>query len=299
MKYYLVVQDGRLGAGVWGLQDHALKQFNSVEPITLKLGASDSVRDALGRWKPNWFGPAGNCDVHELDLAPGHFYPRVARPSWAYPGDSLSVFHPKGPFDNELALLLGSTKILMRRLSKIFEVVHPTQSLLEVFGQEIRNLLVLACNEVEAHWKAILRANGVQRDRPTTNDYVLLAAPLKLHGYSIALVEYPWLGMFSPFKDWSRQGKPTQDIAWYAGYNDVKHDYVLYFDRATLRRAIEAVAACVIMLIGQFGECSVLHDNELGRFFRVDAAPTWPASMAYTAPVDGQMSNWTPVKLSL
>ena len=52
----------------------------------------------------------------------------------------------------------------------------------------------------------------------------------------------------------------------YAAYNEVKHDREVNFKRATLRHAIEAVAACVVMLAAQFG-LEALKRNELRRLF--------------------------------
>jgi hypothetical protein len=105
----------------------------------------------------------------------------------------------------------------------------------EAYGHEIRNLLILAATEVEAHWKGVLRANSQRAD--TTADYVKLLPAMKLNEYAVKLPFYPWLDAVKPFKGWSNS-KTTQSLAWYDAYNAVKHDRETEFEKGTLLRAL-------------------------------------------------------------
>ena len=100
---------------------------------------------------------------------------------------------------------------LIDSLTRISKTVFPEGSNLDTYGDEIRNLIILACTEVEAQWKGILKANGIQERNLTTRDYVELAKPLKLSDYEIKLDLFPWLSSFSPFAEWS-SNKPIQSL---------------------------------------------------------------------------------------
>lgn len=49
---------------------------------------------------------------------------------------------------------------LARKLETICQTVQPSEKNLDVYGHEIRNLLILAATEAEMHWRGILTANG-------------------------------------------------------------------------------------------------------------------------------------------
>ena len=150
-----------------------------------------------------------------------------------------------------LAEALAQLNVFCRDLDALCRTIEPVSKNFDTYGHDIRNLLIIACTEVEAHWKGVLRANG--RDDRSTNGYVLLQKAMRLGDYKLRYRKYPRLPAFSPFQDWGTGPSPTTDLQWYDAYNHVKHDRELEFDRATLKQVFNAVAACAIMLVAQFG----------------------------------------------
>jgi hypothetical protein len=137
-------------------------------------------------------------------------------------------------------------KILLTKMQDIFETVEPGPANLQTYGHKIRELLLLAAMEVEASWGAVLRANGYVGGRLNTKDYVKLRAPMRLDSLSVELRSYPEYPTITPFKDWDEQ-TPTQSLDWYDAYNRTKHNREECLDVATLRRAVNAVAATAVM----------------------------------------------------
>jgi hypothetical protein len=185
---------------------------------------------------------------------------------------------------------------LLRQLDRICQTVQPTEKTFDTFGHEIRNLLILACTEVESHWRGVLVANGVKGDRFNTKQYVKLMAAMRLDEYAVEFPSFPWLPSISPFAVWGSSGKPTQDLAWYDAYNAVKHNCEAKFERATLGHAFQAVTACAIMMAAQFGLPHGLGQrSELQSFFHFSAVPRWPLSDVYIYPYGENDGDWSPV----
>lgn len=230
--------------------------------------------------------------VYEVKRAPGEFYPRIARPSSNYPFDAPGSCPDRKTFANALASSLVQMRALTAKLAAIFQIVHPSAENANCFGHEIRNLMLLACTEVESQMKGIMLANGYSRVRFTMNDYVKLQNALKLDQYAASFPGYPWWSSVRPFEKWKSSTSPTKDLPWYAAYNSVKHDREAEFHNAKLQHAADAVCACIILLVAQFGKQPTLgFDGDLGSFIRVDAVPKWDASEVYIAPSDHQPSS--------
>ncbi|MGY2843437.1 hypothetical protein ACVIWU_006685 [Bradyrhizobium sp. USDA 4509] len=217
---------------------------------------------------------------HQLSLGPGEYYPCMARPRTTAE-DASPGFNPDktGVVRNARATGMGQLHALTEQLEHICRVVHPQDLNLQAFGHEIRNVLILACTEVEAHWKTILSANGVQGR--STNDYFMLSEAMKLQEYQVEFDYYPWLPPVKPFERWSRN-YPTQSLVWYAAYNDVKHDRESNFAKAALLRAFQAVSGCFVMLCAQHGADFVSKGDAGTRaFLRLTGSPRWPPSDIY------------------
>jgi hypothetical protein len=223
-------------------------------------------------------------DLHfeDMKFAPGEYHPRIARPEVRFGEMASSYFIADPPHpDNQLNKVLietarGQLAALREQLEEIFRTVHSIEKNFNVYGHDIRNLLILAATEVEAHWKGILKANGVVG--VNTNDYVKLLKAMRLDEYEVTLPFYPWLAPISPFKGWMTTA-PTQSLQWYEAYNAVKHDRETLFERGKLIHAIEAVCACAIIIIAQFGYG--LHDREQSRFFDLLKRPQWDSTEVY------------------
>ncbi len=253
-------------------------------PITLQPG--ETHLDALARKVGQYDNvKISDCTLVPTELPKGEYYPRIARPIFHHgqvnPKPKLPDVHTHA---NELASLRGQLVSLMRTLERICQTVHPTKDTFGAYGHDIRNLLILACTEVETHWRAVLVANGVSKQRFDTNDYVKLAAPMKLTEYAVSLPYYPWLDPFRPFAAWP-SSKPTQDLKWYDAYNNVKHDREGNFSQATLEAAFNAVVACAVLLVAQFGPMEAFRRRvEFGWFFAFQQVPTWEPSQIYVHP---------------
>ncbi|GGZ44808.1 hypothetical protein [Asticcacaulis endophyticus] len=221
--------------GTWGLTPlHTAKAF----PTTPDRQIWDI--NAESGWRKEQFV--------EPKLAPGQFYQRIARP---FAFDSAFGCPLTEADHRYIAEAVGQLEVFCRDLDAICRTVHPAKENYSAFGHDIRNLLILACTEIEAHWKGILRLNG--RKGKSTTDYVALLPIMKLNDYELRFNRYSWLGQFSPFQNWGNKETATADLLWYAAYNGVKHNREQEFHSASLEQAFNAVAACAILLVAQFG----------------------------------------------
>ena len=268
-----------------------------------KADPGETICAALRRQASFWFVPDGQNPFHKMDLEPGQFYPRMARPTNDEPESRPGLYPGAHAEANVIATARGQLTALTRQLESICRTVHPVDKTFGTFGHDIRNLLVLACTEVENHCRGILLANSgsVEEGRHLNmNDYVVLRDAMKLDEYAIAFPAYPWLEAIAPFKGWGSTAKPSRDLPWYDAYNAVKHNREREFERATLQNAFSAVAACVIITIAQFGLESVLvQASELASFFQLTNCPRWSLSNIYVYPL-GHIPNlsYTPAEWS-
>lgn len=102
---------------------------------------------------------------------------------------------------------------------------------------------------------------------------------MKLGDYELRFNRYIWLGEFCPFKTWGNKKTATADLPWYAAYNGVKHNREQEFHAANLEQAFNAVAACAILLVAQFGVQGLgyVDQNQTGLFsyFGFTGYPEW------------------------
>jgi hypothetical protein len=302
MAYYICQLSGA-PAQIWKIDDAVAVRLGVPNPesapwLYFKAEPGETVWDTMRRQVPFWFEPPNKQPFHETILGLGQFYPRIARPSAHHPADFPRIPMMTRRTDADLvAIARSQLTALMRQLELICQTVHPSGDTFNAFGHSIRNLLILACTEVEAHWRGILVANNFKKAQYNTHHYVLLQTAMRLGDYAIEFPSFPWLGPFCPFDSWGKSGKPTQELGWYAAYNAVKHDRENQFSRATLRNIFEAVSACVIMMVAQFGSMVGLgRHTELASFFHLSSWPRWPLSHVYLTPFgptsDGQQVNY-------
>ena len=138
-----------------------------------------------------------------------------------------------------------------------------------------------ACTEVESHWRSILRANDYRCKRPTTQDFVKLAKPLRLEEYAVTLPLFPNLPLCKPFLGWSA-ASPSKSLDWYEAYNATKHDREQSLASANLQRTINAVAACAVMIEAQFGPTEAW-SLALNHYFEFHGRPQWDIGQVYYA----------------
>jgi hypothetical protein len=302
MNYYIRLVPMQSGSStqVWKIDDRTAVRVgvSNAEggPGTyFRAEPGESIWDALRRMTP-WFEPDGQCPFHKTVLKPGEFYRRMARPIDQHP-DEAPGWSPSTRHEADvMAIARMQLTALTRQLDRICQTVHPTPAIFAAFGHDIRNLLILACTEVESLWRGVLVANGVTRDRFSTNDYVKLCAAMRLDAYAVTFPSYPWLAPISPFAGWGNTGKPSQELGWYDAYNAVKHNRETEFARGTLEQAFAAVTACAVMMVAQFGIANGLgQQSELRAFFSISATPSWPLSEVYIYPYGEGPGDWTAV----
>ena len=222
---------------------------------------------------------------HAVDLDVEQFYPRIARPLM---GTDL-LRSPSAQIEmSVVANGRWQLTTLKRSLERICLTIHPSDETLAVYGHDIRNLLILAATEVEAHWRGVLLTNSSPLKRFTTADYVLLADIMRLREYSVSFPSFPWLEPIKPFGSWD-SNCATKSLPWYDAYNATKHDRENAFNSAQLRHAFAAVAACSVMLAAQFTRSIGLGgQSELSVFFAFDQMPTWEPRESYVGFADNE-----------
>lgn len=232
------------------------------------------------------------AQFYNLRLAPGEYFPRMARPYGATYLAALPILSvrdlsvsPGGNPDKspnaleERVISSGQLHALIVQLEQVCRVIHPKIDNFSAYGHDLRNILLVACTEVEAQCKSILRTNGrKENEARSMTDYFLLNAAMKLDEYVVSLSYCPWLEPLKPFQGWLSD-KPSQSLPWYNAYNQVKHDREAYFSQATLGNALSAVTACFVMLCAQYGRHFAL-SGEAGEraFFNLIGSPDWPPS---------------------
>ena len=111
---------------------------------------------------------------------PGEYHPRMWQPT-----GSPSAYEA---FQHEWHSAVLGGRNLFEGMKNVFRHVEPSRKNWKTFGHEIRQLLVLACIEVEAQCKAVLRANGYTKATGgywNMKDYFKLARPMRLSGWEV------------------------------------------------------------------------------------------------------------------
>jgi hypothetical protein len=241
----------------------------------------------------------------EPALVEGEYYPRIARswkddkladsPGWNPEERERAKSHAKS---DELANSEAQLHYLKEHLEHICQVIYPCKENQSAFGNEIRNILILACTEVEGQWKSILKANGMVRDRYDTNQYVKLLPAMRLDEYSVRFPYYPKMDDIWPFQGWrdydpAQPGLPgpTESLKWYAAYNRVKHDREENFKEASLLRTFEAITGFFVIMCAQHGWAFVEREKEAEtKFFFLKERPNWEEKYQYKPEANSKMT---------
>jgi hypothetical protein len=87
-------------------------------------------------------------------------------------------------------------------------------------------------------------------------------------------------------------------MPWYDAYNAAKHDRESELKTATLKFAFDAVAACIIMIVAQFGEVFGFDLNTSRHprtFFWLRGGPIWDLTDCYVEASEAGNGDWIPV----
>lgn len=140
--------------------------------------------------------------------------------------------------------------MIQKDLAHILEYVEADDRNGSFFGYRVHGLLMRTCVEVEANFKAILKANMFTSTRRwTMRDYSRVEHSHRLSDYQQLL--HTWrgsMGEFSPFGAW----KDKDPLAWYDAYNAAKHDRHESLIAADLQMLVQAIGGLVVLLTAQF-----------------------------------------------
>jgi hypothetical protein len=280
-RWYVRDPVAELPRQIWLLENQTAKNMSVFNPETgpgtyFKADPGEDFLDCIRRQTP-WLDPGVTGGrFYPMTRGPGEFYPRIARPI-ALADEERLWSHIRAEDKAYVANARSQLTLLVRKLETICHIVQPSQKTLDVYGHEIRNLLILAATEAEMHWRGILTANGSSASKFNTNEYIKLADPLRLLDYAITFRDFPDLQSIRPFAGWSK-ADPTKTLGWYDAHNGVKHNRESEFERGTLRHAFESVSACIALLVAQFGPVAL--SAELSSFVGLEV-PNWPIGEMY------------------
>jgi hypothetical protein len=187
--------------------------------------------------------------------------------------DDISIW---GEYKNEYSSHIRQLELILDELKSVFKVVEPTQENLQTYGNTIRNIIILACTEIDSMMKKILKNNGIILDDKeyTTKQYFKLKEALRLGEYELQFKEFEHLGIFSPFLEWEIN-RPTQSLPWYDAYNKIKHDREANFQYANVKNALNSIVAYAILLIAQYGHNNPIWEEHMRKFFSIIQTPSW------------------------
>lgn len=211
--------------------------------ISIGLTAIQQKSGTLTDWVTNVFGAE---DIETLNVEVGHSVKGVWRPSLYYYSDTYQALDVG---ENEMRLSEYSLRLLVQKLDEIFLYIEPDISSLNTYSHKTRELLILACTEVENFWQYYMtQATATPQNgrNYTTKDYVKLVDKLHLKDFEFTLKTYSGIPAIRPFENWNATA-PTTSLLWYDAYNKTKHDRDRHFGEATLINCINAVVANLIL----------------------------------------------------
>lgn len=240
-----------------------------------------------------------NYRLKHLKLDCGQHYNYIYRPIFTY--DLTEDFQATSqcetsfiecykdlPINNfqEYSNQLRQLEIILDDMAEVFRVVAPHYEQRNVYGHAIRNIIILACTELDARMQNILANNGVNPNRKyfEMKDYFKLNGPLKLDEYELSFNRYGDLRTFSPFSTWEND----KQLDWYQAYNHIKHNREKNFSEANLLNAINAIMAYAIILIAQYGYRNDLWRETVGKIIHVEKEPRWDLEDFYIKSPESQ-----------
>ncbi|MBS4764931.1 hypothetical protein KG007_01755 [Alistipes sp. kh20] len=215
--------------------------------------------------------------IVKAPLGAGEYYPMVFRPILNKDGisnvyiDSLNDgenYPLYGPNYTYYRNKLPQFELLIDELTNVFKVIEPIPDNKNTYGHQLRNILILACTEVENLLKSFLKVHGYPKDgNLSMTDYWLVNNYLHLSKTHSYFFRYNSWGFARPFVAW--EAAEYTPLPWYAAYNRVKHDRESNFKEATLENAVLSVAAVGIILVMMFGNGNAFWNEKAGKFLSV------------------------------
>jgi hypothetical protein len=163
---------------------------------------------------------------------------------------------------------------LEQDLEKTSRYIEFCETNFDVFSIELAHLLFAAASEVDVLAKCICEIVKPEAPRENILHYqsvfstaAALPANDAAHIPNIATMEIliPRYGMkFKPWENWFNKKTPN----WWDSYNHVKHERNHYFNEATLKNALNAMGALLIL---NFHYCRLIYVRGLSDFSRLYA----------------------------
>ncbi|MBT0356122.1 hypothetical protein ISO78_07695 [Morganella morganii subsp. morganii] len=224
--------------------------------ISVGLTAIEYKSGTLTDWVQRVFGAR---DILPLNKEIGHVTQGVWRPSLYYAYDIEGAL---GIDEFEKRASEQALRIIIDKLDDILLYVEPDSNGLQAYSHKCRELLILACTEVENQWASIINiTNGINSNgRYNTNDYIKLLDKCFLKEYRIQYRNYCGIRNFKPFDSWTVTN-PTTSLQWYDAYNKTKHNRSGAFHFSTLENVMDAVAACIVMYCAKYGPFSLIESK--------------------------------------
>lgn len=132
---------------------------------------------------------------------------------------------------------------LERDLETVSRYIEFSTPNFQVFSIELAHLLFAAASEVDVVAKLLCERMAPAAPRGNINEYkaVLLPAFPDLPTTQVFVPRY---GLsFAPWSNWAGANNPD----WWRSYNKVKHERDSYFHEATLKNALNALGALLII----------------------------------------------------
>jgi hypothetical protein len=164
-------------------------------------------------------------------------------------GRSQYIRHPS--YADEPSNYVRAFLLIQKDLQVLFEYIEPADQNISTYSFRTHELLLRTCMEIEANFKAILRANIYSPPSRSWNiiDYAKID---KSHYLSDYTVKVPYWkggsGIRRPFADW----KSGHGLSWYQAYNASKHDRAQELKAATFDAVIDAYCGLSVVLTAQF-----------------------------------------------
>lgn len=217
---------------------------------------STSTYKTLKEWVEFYFGAK---NIQTMTSNVGETVEGVWRPSLFYYDDTNKALNTN---EAERRLSEQALRVLLEKLDDLFLYIEPDTISFNTYSHKIRELLILACTEVENFWSFYMNLSGTKPigRNYSTQDYVKLIDTLFLKEFQCSLRSYVSLPEIKPFENWNSTN-PTSSLVWYDAYNKTKHNRASHFTSATLSNALSAVIANIILYIVRFSPYPLLEEN--------------------------------------
>lgn len=222
--------------------------------ISIGLTATEKKSGTLEDWAVRVFG----ADDIKSALHPvGHAVNGVWRPGIYFGNEALQGL---GNSEADQRSSEQALRLLVERLDELLLYIEPDAHGLAAYSHKTRELLILACTELENSWNyymSLANAAPTNGNTFTTKDYVKLLKPLFLSEFEITMKPYSAVPTMRPFDGWD-PNNPTKSLNWYDAYNKTKHDRTTHFAEAKLSNCLTAVVANLIMFCVRFSPYPLL-----------------------------------------